>query len=118
MVGVAERVGDAVLAAMADDDDVRVRERRRALRAATQAVTGVRVDAREAPGVPVRALDDPRDDVLQTAEDGEPLAGRFSRAKALVLVDSDPAPAARKAHAGKGTCGRGRDSLDPLWQTR
>ena len=46
------------------------------------------------PGLPVGALDDPRDDVLQAAEGRLALALGLGRAEALVGPDLDPAPAA------------------------
>ena len=50
VIGIAERVGDPVLAAVADEQDVGVLERRRAVRAATEAVAVVRIDPRSVPG--------------------------------------------------------------------
>ena len=50
-----------------------------------------------AAGPPARALDRPRDDVLDPAEDGAAPAGRLVGAKAVVRVDVVPAPAARLA---------------------
>src|SRR5947208_15388104 len=50
-----------------------------------------------AAGPPARALDHPRDDVLDPAEDGAAPAGRLVGAKAVVRVDVVPAPAARLA---------------------
>ena len=50
-----------------------------------------------AAGPPARALDRPRDDVLDPAEDGAAPAGRLVGAKAVVRVDVVPAPGARLA---------------------
>src|SRR5450755_2458344 len=49
------------------------------------------------PAPPVRALDRPRDDVLEPAEDGAAPAGRLVGEKAVVTVDVIPAPRARLA---------------------
>src|SRR5215210_3479236 len=91
----AEGVGDAVLAAVADEQDVGVLERAPAAHTAAEALPGV-AGAQDGARLPVRALDRPRDDVLEPAEDRAPLAGGFGHAEALVLADLDPAPAARQ----------------------
>ena len=73
VIDAAERVGDAVLAAMADEQHAAVAQRAAAVRAAAQAVVGL-TGAHERPRIPVGALDGPRHDVLQAAEGGLALA--------------------------------------------
>src|SRR5215207_5617741 len=86
VVDRAEAVRDTVLAAMADQKHVRVAELGAAVGAAADAlVQGGRLGHR--PGLPVGALERPRDHVLQPAEDGSPLAGRLVGAIAVVLLD-------------------------------
>ena len=92
MVDRAEGVGDAVLAAMADADDVDLAELGPALRAAEWTL----VDPGrlgELAGVPVRSLDRPRDDVLEATEGGAARAGGLVDAEAVVELDRRPAPA-------------------------
>jgi hypothetical protein len=96
MVDAAERVGDTVLAAVADEEHPAVAERATAVRAATEALIGL-AGLQDASWVPVRALDGPGDDVLQPAERRLALALGLGRAKALVDADVHTTPAA--AHA-------------------
>src|SRR4051794_41511239 len=49
-------------------------------------------------GVPGRAPDRPRDEMLEPAEHGPAVAGRLVRPVAVALVDRAPAPAAAIAH--------------------
>src|SRR5258708_2365074 len=83
VIDAAEGVGDPVLAAVADEQHTRVVQRAAALGAAAQGVVGL-ARAQDVPWVPVRALDDPRHDVLEPAEDGLALARRLRRAAAGV----------------------------------
>ena len=96
MVDAAEGVGDAVLAAMAHEQHAAVAELAAAVRAAAQAIAGI-ARLEDAPGLPVRALDDPGHDVLEPAESGAALARRLGRAEAIVGPDPDAAPAAHRA---------------------
>src|SRR5262249_9030245 len=82
----AEGVGDAVLAAVTDEQYVPLTERRIALRAAQRAL----VDRRrlgQPTRVPVPSLQRPGDDVLEATEDGPALAGRLVGAEAVVRLD-------------------------------
>src|SRR5512132_979734 len=92
VIDAAERVGDAVLAAVADEQDAAVAQRTAAMRAAAEAVVGL-AGAHDRPRVPVRALDGPGHDVLEAAEGGLALTLGLGRAKTLVRTDLDPAPA-------------------------
>src|SRR5204863_3583951 len=67
VLGAAEGVGDAVLAAMADEQHALVVQRRATADAAAQSVAVV-VLVENRPRLPVRALDHPRDDVLEPTE--------------------------------------------------
>jgi hypothetical protein len=46
------------------------------------------------PRLPAGVADHPRDDVLETAEDGAPIAGRLLGAESVVALDRIPAPGA------------------------
>src|SRR5438128_2906831 len=81
VVGRAEPVWNAVLAAVAHQEHVRFLERGAAQGAFRDAISARRLERR--PRLPVRALDGPRDDVLQAAEDGAPVSGYLSRAVAV-----------------------------------
>ena len=96
MVDSAERVGDAVLATVADEEHPAVAEGASAMRTATEALVGL-ARLQDASRVPVRALDRPGDDMLEPAERRLALALRLGRAKALVDADVHTTPAA--AHA-------------------
>ena len=50
------------------------------------------------PGIPVRALDRPGDDMLEAAERRPPLTCRLVDAEAVVRVERVPAPAAAVCH--------------------
>jgi hypothetical protein len=93
VVGAAKCVGDPVLAAMADEQDPALVELLAAVRTAAEALIRI-VGLEDCPGIPVGALDDPRDDVLEAAEDRLSLADRLGRAKALAIADVDATPAA------------------------
>src|SRR6201999_3120673 len=82
----AEGVADPVLPAVADHQDALDAERVAALGAAPEGVVGIAVGD-DVAAVPRRALDDPRDDVLQTAEDG--LAPLLGLGDAEAVVGSD-----------------------------
>ena len=106
VLGGAEVVGDPVVAAMADQEHVDVAELGIAVRAARRA----RVDAGglgKLAGLPVGALDRPRDDVLEPAEDGAPLAGRLVGAEAVVGLDaaSRTTSSARRSSLGIASAG-------------
>ena len=98
MVDAAERVGDPVLAAVADEQDA---ARRRAAppqwAQRPEAVVGV-AGLEDRPRLPVRALDHPRHDVLEAAERGPALARGLRRAEAVVRLDVVAAPAALRCH--------------------
>jgi hypothetical protein len=101
VVDAAEVVGDAVLAAMADEQEMHLTK----LRAAVRAHRLPRVDRRvrsRVTGLPVRPLDRPGDDVFQAAEGGTALADRLVQAEAVVGLHPLPAPrtAFRCGHAG------------------
>ena len=93
MLDRAEVVGDPVLAAVADEQDVHVAELGVAVRAPKRA--GVDVGwLGELAGLPVRALDRPGDDVLEAAEDCPPSAGGLVGTKAVAGLDPGAAPGA------------------------
>jgi hypothetical protein len=94
-----------MLAAVADEEDARVAEGPAAVRATAQPFARV-AGLEDRPWIPVRALDDPRHDVLEPTEDGFPFALGLSRAVALVDVDGHAAPAALLAHPGQRYTGR------------
>src|SRR3954447_14342169 len=66
------------------------------MRAATDPVAGI-AGRQDPPRLPVRALDRPRDDVLEAAERGHALALGLRGAEALVAAHIDAAPAAPRA---------------------
>jgi hypothetical protein len=100
MIRPAERVGDAVLAAVVDEHDTRVVDVDAALRAPLELWIGCRTSCQR-PGIPVRPLHHPRDDMLEPAEDRNPLARLLRGPEALVRIDGHPAPAtALTRHAG------------------
>src|SRR3954465_4045005 len=86
---------------MADEQHTALADVLAAVRAHAQAAVGIRRDA--APRLPVRTLQDPRDDVLETAEDGLALARRLAGPEALVLVDRIATPAADVHDGAKRT---------------
>jgi len=79
---------------MADDQDVDLVERLAAVRAALEPFLH-RLGLGQLPGVPMRPLNRPRDDVLEAAEGGAPLTGRLVGAKAGIGLDVFPAPGTR-----------------------
>src|SRR4029450_3103663 len=90
VVHAAEPVGDPVLAAGSDEQDVGVLAPRAAAHAPPQPLARV-AGAQDRPGLPVRALNRPGDDVLETAEDRPSLAGRLRGPGALVVAAVAPA---------------------------
>ena len=106
MVGGAEVVGDAVLAPVADEEDVDLAElaRRSASRLSAVVERGGSVSS---PGLPVRRPGSPRDDVLEPAEGRAALARRLVGAEAVVGVDGGPAP---------GACSVTRVCFAPRWR--
>src|SRR4051794_5029417 len=84
---------------MPDEQDAAAAERPAAVRAAPQRLAGV-AGIEDPARLPVRALDRPRDDVLQPAERSGPLALGLGRPKPLVAADIDAAPAALQAAHG------------------
>jgi hypothetical protein len=100
VVDGAEVVRDPVLAPVADEEDVHLAQLPPALRAGARGGGARRLI--ELAGLPVRAPNRPRDDMLQPTEDGSPLTGRLVQAKAVVILDACPAPGtALSAHAPK-----------------
>ena len=83
MVDAAERVGDAVLAAVADEQDAAVAQRAAAVRAAAQAVVGL-AGRRIVPGSQWAPWIAHGHDVLEAAEGRPALALGLGRAEALV----------------------------------
>src|SRR3954447_25682931 len=93
VIDAAEGVRDPVLTAVPDQEDVRLGE----LRFAPRALGCALVQRRRLghlPGLPMRSLDRPRDQVLEPAEDGAPLPGGFVGAEAVIGLDLRPAPGA------------------------
>src|SRR3954470_21543430 len=103
----AEGVADAVLAAAADEQDARLADLLAAVRADPQA--GVGIGAGDPPGLPVRALQRPRHDVLEPAEGRAALAHGLGGTEALVAIDVVAAPATGVHGARKRTLPCGRD---------
>jgi hypothetical protein len=93
VVNRAEGVRDAVLAAVADQRDADVPESVAAVRAALEPVRHVRRLLRRS-GIPVRALNRPRDEVFEATEDGAALARLLHESKAVVALDTRTAPGA------------------------
>src|SRR5207253_8739407 len=89
----AERVGYAVLAAVADEHDMDVAEPLAALRAGRQRILDVARLA-ECSGLPVSSLDRPRHHVLEPAEHRVALPRLLLQAEALLAVDRVAAPGA------------------------
>ena len=87
MLHGAEAVGNARLAAVADEQHVDVAQRLAAMRAPLHPMLDRR-GLGECAGVPVRALDRPRHDVLEAAEDGASLAGRLVGAETVIGLDA------------------------------
>src|SRR5439155_9581357 len=87
----AERVADAVLSAVADEQDAGVADLLAAVGA--HAESGVSVGRGDPPGLPMRALQDPGHDVLEAAEGRLALTDRLGGPKSLVAVHRDPTPA-------------------------
>jgi len=105
VVDPAERVGDAVLAAVSNQDDAGVRDGLAALGAPLERLVGREVDR---PGLPVSSVKSPRDDVLEAAEGRAPLSRRFADAEAILGVNTDPAPAASDPTHAREARARGR----------
>jgi hypothetical protein len=93
VVDRAEVVRDAVLASMPDEEHVHVAQLAPAVRAGAGLALGA-VRLVERTRLPVRALDRPRDHMLEAAEGGAAVAGRLVQAKAVVVLDAGPAPGA------------------------
>ena len=87
---MAERIGDAMFTTMAHEHDAAVADGLAALRAGLRCAGHVAVTG----GRPVGTLDQPWNDMLETAEDRAPQALRLQRAKAAVRLDRFAAPAA------------------------
>jgi len=81
MVEAAERVRDPVRATMAYEQHARVAEVAAALRADAEREAVV-AGGDDSPGLPMGAVDDPRDHMLETAEDRPPITLRLGRAEA------------------------------------
>jgi hypothetical protein len=79
---------------VADQQHAAIVELGAAVSAAPEALVGI-VGLEDRARVPVGTLDDPRDDVLEAAEDRLALADGLSCTEALTLGDLDPTPAAR-----------------------
>src|SRR4051794_2625589 len=92
-----------MLAAVADEQDALLPQLGAAADAGAEAV-GVVVVLEDGPGRPVRALDDPRDDVLEAAEHRALVGHRLAGAKSGVGLDLHATPAARLRCARH--CGR------------
>ena len=91
MLHRAEGVGDPVVAAVADQQDVHLAQLGVAVRAARNAGVDLgRLGQR--PGVPMGAVDRPGHDVLEATERRGALAGRFVGAETVVRVDRGAAP--------------------------
>src|SRR3954462_8005122 len=93
VVDGAEGVRDAVLAAMADQRHADVPERGSAMRAGLER----RLERRRLvgrPWLPVAAVEGPRDDVLEPAEDRAALARRLGHPEPVLAVDVRAAPGA------------------------
>src|SRR4051812_6303650 len=91
----AEAVGHEDVTALADQQDGRIAERGAALRAGVDGDLG-QLAVR---GLPVRAADRPRHDVLEPAEDGPACTGRLQRPDPLARPDGAAAPGACAAAA-------------------
>src|SRR3954452_1409798 len=99
MVDGAEAVGDAMLAAVANQDDADVVELFAALRAGGRPLLdGEGLD--RLAGLPVSALDCPRHHVLEPTEGGPALTGGLIQAEAVVCVDARAAPRAALSRHG------------------
>jgi hypothetical protein len=97
VLDVAEVVGDPVLAAMPNQQDVHLPQ----LAIAVRAAQGPGVDVGwlgELSGLPPRAADHPGDDVLEPAEDGAPVAGGLVGAEPVARLNPLPAPATSFCH--------------------
>ena len=93
MVDGAEVVGDAVLAAVTNQEDVNVTQLAAAVRAGPRRA----LDRRrliELTRLPMRSLDRPWHDVLQTTEHGAAVPSGLVQAKSVVLLDACPTPGA------------------------
>ena len=102
MLHRAEVVGNAMFAAVAHEQHVHVPQ----LAVAVRAAQGSGVDVRglgEFPRLPPGTADHPGNDVLETAEDGTPVAGWLVGAKAVTGLDGLPAPGAPIAGHGLAT---------------
>jgi isocitrate dehydrogenase (NAD+) len=101
MVDGAEAVGDAMLATVANQQDVCVRE----LRVAVGARRHRLIERRwlgHLTRIPVRALDRPGDDVLEAAEDGSLLPGRLVRVESVAGLHVGSTPGALlQIHMGR-----------------
>jgi len=93
VIDAAEGVRHTMLASMPHEQDMGIAQLGAAVRADADALVE-RGRFREDPRLPVGALDRPGDQVLETAEDGSPLARRLIGPEAVVVLALDPAPAA------------------------
>lgn len=89
-----------MLAAVAHEQDVDLAELPPALSALSQAFVD-RPRLLDRPRLPVRALNRPRDHVLEAAEGRAPLPRRLVEAEPVVGLHLRPAPGARFHHAGR-----------------
>ena len=96
MVDRAERIGNPVLSPVTDQQQVARAELGAALRARASFVEPSRLERRLQPtaGLPVRALDRPRNQVLEAAEDRPAIAFAIAEPKAVAPLDLVPAPRA------------------------
>lgn len=92
MVHGAESVGDPVLAAVADQDQVGLAQVCAAVGARAGGVRPGRLHGLA--GLPVRPLHRPRHHVLEPAEDRPAIAGVLGQAEAVGGLDRVPAPCA------------------------
>src|SRR3954469_6142782 len=95
MVDGAEVVRDPVLAAMADEQDVHVPQLAAAVRAGPRSLGRRRLV--KLARLPVRALDRPRDYVLEAAERGAAVTRRFVEPESIVRLNARTAPRASLA---------------------
>jgi hypothetical protein len=102
VLDVAEAVADAVLTAVADEQDRVAFEIGAALGADAEAQIGVALRV-SGGGVEGRSGHRPRDDVLESAEDRA--AARGDEAEPVVIADRHTAPGAGLAHAADDTRG-------------
>jgi hypothetical protein len=102
----AERVRDAVLPAVVDEQHARLADGGFAPRAAGKRRLLMRVLV-ERPRPPVRSLHSPRNDMLESAERGNALPGLLDSSISLLRVDRLPAPiTARLGHLPHPTATR------------